>query len=91
MGLPPISPNDNVIGIIVVNTAIAISIFKSIIQRILHIFGIHLLSLESEPLIYYEDEAPKTRMDEFREHVPAIRTCLVPEDEEHKKKHPLSW
>ncbi|PIA59275.1 hypothetical protein AQUCO_00400281v1 [Aquilegia coerulea] len=73
MGLSPILPNDNVIGIIIINTVIAINIFKGFIQRILNIFGIHLSSLESESMLYCNYVAPKTMMDEFREQVPPIR------------------
>ncbi|PIA26417.1 hypothetical protein AQUCO_09300011v1 [Aquilegia coerulea] len=71
MGLYPYPPNESysVLSIIVVNIAMAISIFKANVRWILHTVKIHLSSFESESMEY----PPNTIMDEFQKQVPPIR------------------
>lgn len=81
MGLSPYSaPADGgVLCVILVNTAISISIVKEIFRSILHVVGIHIASWDDysldnsfESLDCYRSPS-KSYMEEFRSRTPAIR------------------
>ncbi|KAF9607795.1 hypothetical protein IFM89_001516 [Coptis chinensis] len=76
------TPAEGVLCIILVNTAISISIFKGIVRSILHIVGIHLSS-QSESEEHSSESCElilppsDSFAEEFRNRVPAIRFCSV--------------
>ncbi|PSR96458.1 E3 ubiquitin-protein like [Actinidia chinensis var. chinensis] len=92
MGLPPYpTPSDGgVLCIILVNTAISISIVRDIVLSILHVVGIRTAPWEEYSVENSPDSheccgsPPETYMEEFRSHTPAVRfesLCQRPEQE----------
>ncbi|KAI5682981.1 hypothetical protein M9H77_04209 [Catharanthus roseus] len=81
MGLSPYStPADaGVLCVILVNTAISISIVKEIVRSILHVVGIHIASWEDYSIdntlesSEYRSSPSESYMEEFRSRTPAIR------------------
>lgn len=82
MGLSPYStPADaGVLCVILVNTAISISIVKELVRSILHVVGIHIASWEDYSIDNNTFESIERRaspsesyMEEFRSRTPAIR------------------
>lgn len=82
MGLSSLpAPSEGVLCVLLVNTAISISIVKAIIRSILHVVGIHLSSTDSvenpsEPFEFRLSPSDEY-MEEFRSRTPAIRFDLV--------------
>ncbi|GAA0155010.1 hypothetical protein LIER_12837 [Lithospermum erythrorhizon] len=92
MGLSPYqTPTDaGVLCVILVKTAISISIVKDLVRSILHVMGIHIDSWEEYSIENHLDsiecrEIPsESYMDEFRSRRPAIRydsLCNSPKQE----------
>ncbi|XP_059282618.1 probable E3 ubiquitin-protein ligase XERICO [Lycium barbarum] len=81
MGLSqyPTPADAGVLCVILVNTAISISIVKEIVRSILHVIGIHIASWDEYsiegPLDPFEcrGSPSESYMDEFRSRTPAIR------------------
>ncbi|XP_042497739.1 probable E3 ubiquitin-protein ligase XERICO [Macadamia integrifolia] len=80
MGLSSLpAPSEGVLCILIVNTALSISIFKGILRSILHIVGIRLSSTSSDtdettPESFMFNLTPSnTLIEEFRNRTPAIR------------------
>ncbi|CAI9089803.1 OLC1v1024443C1 [Oldenlandia corymbosa var. corymbosa] len=81
MGLSPYStPSDGgVLCVILVNTAISISIFKEIFRSILHVVGINVASWEDYSLddtldsLECRGTPSESYMEEFRSRTPAVR------------------
>ncbi|KAF8410892.1 hypothetical protein HHK36_003429 [Tetracentron sinense] len=78
MGLSSLpAPSEGVLCILMVNTALSISIFKFIVRSILHIVGIHLSSsdsIASPPESFEFHIIPSdSNIEEFRSRIPAIR------------------
>ncbi|OVA06708.1 zinc finger protein [Macleaya cordata] len=80
MGLSSLpAPSEGVLCIILVNTAISISIFKGIMRSILHIVGIRLSSSPSETVdtpsepFDFRVTPSETFMEEFRSRIPTIQ------------------
>ncbi|KAL6330415.1 hypothetical protein AAG906_040345 [Vitis piasezkii] len=93
MGLSSLpAPSEGVLCVLLVNTALSISIFKGIVRAILHVIGIHLSATPSssdspeptsEPFEFRRNPS-ETCMEEFRSRNPAIRfdtvcSCKRPE------------
>ncbi|KAJ4842550.1 hypothetical protein Tsubulata_039555 [Turnera subulata] len=93
MGLSSLpAPSEGVLCVLLVNTALSISIVKGIVRSILHIVGIHLES-SSPSSDYTEDPSESIELhanpadgyiEEFRNRLPAIRfdtvcSCKRPE------------
>ncbi|KAE8679690.1 putative E3 ubiquitin-protein ligase XERICO [Hibiscus syriacus] len=86
MGLSSLpTPSEGVLCILLVNTALSISIVKGIIRSILHIVGIHLSSSSSssdsaenlsEPFEFHLN-TPDSYIEEFRSKTPAIQFDAV--------------
>ncbi|KAG6570965.1 putative E3 ubiquitin-protein ligase XERICO, partial [Cucurbita argyrosperma subsp. sororia] len=83
MGLSSLpAPSEGVLGVILVNTALSISIFKGIVRSILHVVGIHLSSptlpsspdsMENAPeSIEFHLNPNGSYIEEFRSRIPAI-------------------
>ncbi|GAA0186529.1 hypothetical protein LIER_33817 [Lithospermum erythrorhizon] len=80
MGLSPYqTPTDaGVLCVILVNTAISLSIVKDLVRSILHVMGIHISSREEYSTenhldsIDYRESPSESYMDEFRSRTPAI-------------------
>lgn len=96
MGLSSLpAPSEGVLCVILVNTALSISLVKGIIRSILHIVGIHLSSMPSdstgtpsEPVDSYNEEfrsrTPTIRFDaicSFEHDCPVCLTQFDPESE----------
>ncbi|XAR68239.1 hypothetical protein NMG60_11003308 [Bertholletia excelsa] len=74
------NPSDGgVLCVILVNTAMSISIVKDLVLHILHVVGIHISSWEEYSLESPSDfcecrgSPPETYMEEFRSRTPAVR------------------
>lgn len=80
MGLSSLpAPSEGVLGVILVNTAISISIFKGIVRSILHVVGIHLSAPSSSDSMENSPESIDFCLnpnggyiEEFRSRIPAI-------------------
>ena len=98
MGLSSLpAPSEGVLCVILVNTALSISIVKGIVRTILHIVGIRLSSSSASPPSPDSTQNPpepfefrltssESYIEEFRSRSPAIRfdtvySCKQPEDE----------
>ncbi|XVF81406.1 hypothetical protein PTKIN_Ptkin15bG0152600 [Pterospermum kingtungense] len=85
MGLSSLpTPSEGVLCVLLVNTALYISIVKGIIRSILHIVGIHLSSSSSPDSVESPPESfdfclstTDSYIDEFRSRSPAIRFDAV--------------
>lgn len=79
MGLSqyPTPADAGVLGVILVNTAISISIIKEILRSILRVIGIRIASREDNSIEGLSDECrgspPESYMEEFRSRTPAFR------------------
>ncbi|GKV41240.1 hypothetical protein SLEP1_g48805 [Rubroshorea leprosula] len=96
MGLSSLpAPSEGVLCVLLVNTALSISIVKGIIRSILHVVGIHLSSSSSSSLPSDSVETPSESLEfrlspsdgyieEFRNRTPTIRfdaVCNCKQDE----------
>ncbi|PWA98591.1 Zinc finger, RING/FYVE/PHD-type [Artemisia annua] len=80
MGLSPYqSPSDaGVLCVILVNTAMSISIMKEVVRSILHVIGIHVASwedLNNQTLtesVEHRGTPSETYMEEFRSRTPSV-------------------
>ncbi|KAL8239321.1 hypothetical protein R6Q59_015888 [Mikania micrantha] len=80
MGLSPYqSPSDaGVLCVLIMNTAMSISIMKAIVRSILHVIGIHVKSWEdysnrsSTELVECRGTPSETYMEEFRTQTPSV-------------------
>ncbi|XP_022728410.1 probable E3 ubiquitin-protein ligase XERICO [Durio zibethinus] len=85
MGLSSLpAPSEGVLCVLLVNTALSISIIKGIIRSILHIVGIHLSSSSSSDSVENPPESldfrlstSDTYIEEFRSRTPAVRFDAV--------------
>lgn len=78
MGLSPYSnPSDaGMLCVILVNTAISISIMKEIVYSILHVVGIRITSSSNQALtesLEHRGSPSETYMEEFRSQTPSVR------------------
>ncbi|XP_010547192.1 PREDICTED: probable E3 ubiquitin-protein ligase XERICO [Tarenaya hassleriana] len=82
MGLSSLpAPSEGMLCVILVNTALSISIVKGIVRSILHIVGLSSSSAASDPTEAYPDEAYDLRIyaseynyvEEFRSQTPSVR------------------
>ncbi|KAK9089934.1 hypothetical protein Scep_029016 [Stephania cephalantha] len=80
MGLSSLpAPSEGMLCIILVNTAISLSIFKALLRSILHLIGIHLPSPES-----IEIPSPSTTSSSSSSSSPLLEYCLPPIEEIRK-------
>jgi len=88
MGLSSLpAPSEGVLCILLVNTALSISIVKGIVRTILHIVGIHLTSASASPSSTDSTQNPpesfeycntsESYIEEFKNRTPAIRFDTV--------------
>ncbi|KAK3034022.1 hypothetical protein RJ639_033307 [Escallonia herrerae] len=97
MGLSPYqTPSDaGVLCIILVNTAISISVMKEIVRSILHVVGIRITSREeysidnSADLCGCRGSPSETYMEEFRNRTPALRYDSVYCRDQPKQECPV--
>ncbi|PPS12621.1 hypothetical protein GOBAR_AA08023 [Gossypium barbadense] len=80
MGLSSLpSPSEGMLCIILVNTALSISVIKGILRSILHVVGIHLSSLSPSPdsieneSFDFQFSTSEFYIEEFRSRTPAIQ------------------
>lgn len=80
MGLSSLpSPSEGMLCILLVNTALSISVIKGILRSILHVVGIHLSSLSPSPdsieneSFDFQFSTSEFYIEEFRSRTPAIQ------------------
>ncbi|KAL2327168.1 hypothetical protein Fmac_020595 [Flemingia macrophylla] len=74
MGLSSLpAPSEGVICVLLVNTALSISIFKSIVRTILHIVGIRVASDISQNPPEFHLTPSEALIEEFRSRTPTLR------------------